>query len=383
MTNCFNPPRHALKANHGVVYRNEREFCGWPFYCGLWLTGDGSVVAGFKRVATDYSGYSAVDHGQMRRKKGHLVTIRSGDGGVSWDPASFCEVWDMDWTKNEDLSGAGDPLSIDEMPVDFASPDTLVMGGGIPTLFARDAQAWTRISADGGRSWRDPILLPQFGLGSLTHFGSSRAATRGDGLHLLGLQTNMADSQSPRPLVYGTRDGRDWHFLSFMTPERTASPYYAGETPFSPLPHFYPRILVLRDGRVLASLRYQRDARSVIWTDVLESRDGGRTWEFLSRVNDWGAPGDLVEMADGRIVCVYGYRIMPSGIRYRVSEDAGRTWGSEWILRDDGASWDVGYPRVIEIAPNRLLATYYINLDEEDVRVNGGVRHIARTIFEP
>jgi hypothetical protein len=30
-----------------------------------------------------------------------------------------------------------------------------------------------------------------------------------------------------------------------------------------------------------------------------------------------------------------------------------------------------------------LLATYYINLAEDAVRMNGGVRHIARTIFEP
>jgi hypothetical protein len=53
-------------------------------------------------------------------------------------------------------------------------------------------------------------------------------------------------------------------------------------------------------------------------------------------------------MADGRVVCVYGYRQMPSGIRFRVSEDGGSSWGRETILRDDGGSWDVGYPRVIE-----------------------------------
>lgn len=383
MSGGFAAPRRAPHVDHGLVYRNEREFCAWPFYCGLWITGDGSILAGFKRVQTDYSEYASVDHGQMSRKKGHLVTIRSLDGGASWDPASLSEVWDMDTTRPEQLPGGGAQGWADLAPIDFASPDTLVMGGGIPTLFARDAQSWTRVSTDGGRSWRAPILLPQFELASLTHFGSSHRATRRDGVHLLGLQTNSPDALSPRPLVYGTTDGREWHFLSFITPERAPSPYYVLTSPFSPLPHFYPRILVLRDGRVLCTLRYQRDARSVIWTDVHQSLDGGRSWEFLSRVNDWGAPGDLVEMSDGRIVCVYGYRIAPSGVRYRISEDGGRSWGSEWILRDDGASWDVGYPRVVEVAPNRLLATYYINLVEDAVRVNGGVRHIARTLFEP
>jgi hypothetical protein len=134
---------------------------------------------------------------------------------------------------------------------------------------------------------------------------------------------------------------------------------------------------------VIASLRYQRDARYVLWTEIHESLDGGRTWRWLSRVNDWGAPGDLVPMADGRVVCVYGYRQMPSGIRYRVSEDGGASWGREMILRGDGGSWDVGYPRAIEIAPGTLLATYYINLRDDRIQMNGGVRHIAATLFAP
>src|SRR5690606_13839045 len=112
--------------------------------------------------------------------------------------------------------------------------------------------------------------------------------------------------------------------------------------------------------------------------------DGGRTWHWKSRLNDWGAPADLVPMADGRVVAVYGYRNPPRpGIRYRVSEDGGTTWGTEFILRDDGGSWDLGYPRVIEIEPGKLLSTYYINLKNDRIDVNGGVRHIACTTFRP
>lgn len=64
--------------------------------------------------------------------------------------------------------------------------------------------------------------------------------------------------------------------------------------------YFYPRGIMLPDGRILASMRCQRDPTSVLWTDIFQSDDGGRTWAFLSRVNDWGAPGDLVRMQDGR-----------------------------------------------------------------------------------
>ncbi|MEI9852744.1 MAG: hypothetical protein WDN24_19895 [Sphingomonas sp.] len=83
-------------------------------------------------------------------------------------------------------------------------------------------------------------------------------------------------------------------------------------------------------------------------------------------------------------MCVYGYRLEPGpGIRYRVSEDKGRTWGQEMILRDDAASWDLGYPRVIEIEPGVLLTHYWISLKGEKVNMNGGIRHIQCTVFRP
>ncbi|MEI9852739.1 MAG: sialidase family protein [Sphingomonas sp.] len=65
----------------------------------------------------------------------------------------------------------------------------------------------------------------------------------------------------------------------------------------------------------------------VMWTEVYASDDGGDSWDFLSRVNDFGAPGSLVVKKDGRLVMVYGYRLMPSGVRAAVSEDGGRTLG--------------------------------------------------------
>ena len=140
---------------------------------------------------------------------------------------------------------------------------------------------------------------------------------------------------------------------------------------------------MLPDGHILASVRCQRDPTSILWTEIFQSDDGARTWHFLSRVNDWGAPGDLVRMRDGRLVCVYGYRLPPFGVRARISEDDGRTWGRELILRDDGGSWDLGYPRITAHEAGKVLAVYYINRRDDPIQMNGGVRHIAKTIFTP
>jgi hypothetical protein len=383
MANRFSPPRKATHADHSVIYRNEREFSGWPFYCGLWKTADGSLVASFKRVPNSYGTGDEVNHGQMVGK-GALWVIRSRDNGRSWDQSSFQAVWNMNVRAEAEIPGGAVDYSAMK-PLDFKSRDTLIMCGAMPGLLGPQSRAWLRASADGGRTWRPPMMIALDNFPSLTATGSSMYATREDGMHLLGV-TTVGPDLPQRAMIYGCMDGANWHFLSFVTPERPGEQaYYSVKTasPFTPLTHFYTRPLVLRDGGVLATVRYQRDARNVIWTEMWGSEDGGRSWDYRSRVTDWGAPGDIVEMADGRIVCVYGYRMMLSGIRYRVSQDRGRTWGSEMILRDDGGSWDVGYPRVIEHEKGKLLAIYYMNTKSDPIQQDGGVRHIAQTIFEP
>lgn len=376
-------PRRASAAEHSTVFRNDGEFCGWPFYCGLWRVANGDLVAGFKRIANAYGAQSDVSHENLTFRRGDLYLIRSSDNGASWSADTLTHVHRLDITADEILAqGARNYES--EGPLDFESPDTLIMTGAVPAFLKPDSQAWLRASTDGGRTWRRHILLPMGGLPSLSGNGSSMV--RSDGMNLIGLAMTTEGGWVNRPLVYASRDGVAWRFLSFITPmgnEGSAVSDRSGPFIFGAIRQFYPRLIELQDGSILAAIRFQREAREVIWTDVYRSRDGGLTWSFLSRVTDWGAPGDLVQMRDGRVVCVYGYRVRPFGIRARVSEDGGESWGGEIILRDDGGSWDLGYPRVIEHEPGRLLCVYYMNTADDPIQLDGGVRHIAQTIFSP
>jgi hypothetical protein len=223
-----------------------------------------------------------------------------------------------------------------------------------------------------------------FKLASLSGHGSFMR--RADGMWLVALTAASEDGWFRRPVLYGSLDGVNWTFLSFITPplrDNEVDEPVSGQPRFGAHRYMYPRPIQLRDGRILVAVRSQRDPTSALWTEVYESHDGGRTFGFLVRVNDWGAPGDLVEMQDGRIACVYGYRLPPYGIRCRLSADGGRTWGRETILRDDGGSWDLGYPRVIEHEPGRLLTVYYINRADDPIQMGGGVRHVAMTEFTP
>ena len=79
----------------------------------------------------------------------------------------------------------------------------------------------------------------------------------------------------------------------------------------------------------------------------------------------------------------YGYRVEPEGIRARVSEDDGRSWGPELVLRDDGGSLDLGYVRAVKLPGGKVMAAYYFNRADDPKRLWGGVRHIAATVFAP
>jgi len=85
----------------------------------------------------------------------------------------------------------------------------------------------------------------------------------------------------------------------------------------------------------------------------------------------------MIKLQDGRLCLTYGYRDVPYGIRAKLSEDDGETWGEEIILRDDGGNYDLGYPRTVQRSDGKIVTLYYFNDHPE------GERYIAATIWEP
>lgn len=379
----FAAARRLSNAEHGVIYRDDKAFCGWPFICGFWSVGSDYLVA-FQKKPANYADPSDINHDEVAKFGPKIMTIRSTDSGRTWNQDSLALLYDL----NADQAALFADLPADysaEPPVDFNDPNALVASGSTPDYFRPHSRAWIRVSTDGGHNWRHPILAPNVGFPSVS--GHASPLVRPDGVHLLFMTVVTEDGWKRRPAVYAAVEGGAfWTFVSFITPpwdDGAAEHDRSLPIRFSAHRYFYPRAIMLPSGRILCSLRCQRDPTSVFWTELFASDDGGRTWSFLSRVNDWGAPGDIVRMSDGRIACVYGYRLPPFGIRARLSEDEGRTWGPELILRDDGGSWDLGYPRVIERAPGELFAMYYMNTKDDPIQSNGGVRHIAWTSFRP
>ena len=106
------------------------------------------------------------------------------------------------------------------------------------------------------------------------------------------------------------------------------------------------------------------------------SKDGGNSWTDLEETPMWGHPASVITLKDGRMLCSYGYRREPYGIRACLSEDGGKTWdiANEFVLRDDGGSRDLGYPCTVQLEDSSLLTVYYIHGED-------GIRHIAGTFW--
>ena len=374
-------PRQLANVDHAVVYRRETEMVGWPHVMGFWNLGDGEILQQVTSINTSYGSADAISHDNLGKEGlgGKSVALRSKDWGRTWDGAN--PVFNM--MTNADRSMAAAKTMGDLQPISFLDKNILIANNGTAFGMA-NGKTQVRVSKDRGRSWSPAINVPMDGLHSLS--GMNSVLIRPDGTAMIWLMEVDEKATNRHPCIFALPPrGTDFHFLTFVTPKAdpkgeadgdwTTTPRFAGHR------WFYPRGYMLPNGRMLCVMRSQRDPRGIMWTEVYASDDGGRTWGFLSRVNDFGSPGSLVIKKDGRLVMVYGYRLMPSGVRATVSEDGGKTWGPELIVRDDGGSWDLGYPNAWELPDGKIGVIYYFNSKDDKVQVNGGVRHICRSIF--
>lgn len=354
-----------ISAEHVTIYRRPDRFAAWPFNCGVFKYSGDEVIVGFVSKYCTYRKPYEVDHGyQPPEKPSRTFLARSPDGGLTWPDSGMreiCETDNLDWRLRHDK----DSFPV-QTPVDFTNPNLMILQGmaGVD----RGGVGYYLISTDRGKTFQGPIRLPWSRYDYV--WGRPDYVIREDGACLL-LTTVFNDKEdNGRPAIFISRNGGfSWMLFSYIAP--LCSDYM----------RIMPSAVLMPDGEIVATCRCQRNPMT-LWSECFASRDGGRTWEFRSRVNDQGAPCHLLLLDDGRILATYGYRHFPFGIRAAVSDDAGKTWGPEIILRDDGGSWDLGYPKSVQLDGGRIFSTYYFNDKSDAVQQDGGVRYIAGTRWE-
>ena len=346
---------------HVKVYYEAGRFGGWPANHGMWHWGN-EVLVGFSRgYYKDQGPYHHIDHDKPEE---HWLA-RSLDGG---------ETWSLEHpTDKGQLIPQGESLHGTELPgveikpsvpfegkIDFAHPDftmTLRMGevNVGPSRFY--------YSYDRGHDWEGPYLFPNLGTTGVA--ARTCYFVEGPETCTVFLTSAKENSEEGRSFCARTTDGaRTWEFLSWIGPEPKG---------FS----IMPAAARLSDTDVVVCTRRNEEDRR--WIDAWISHDDCRTWEQLpDPVEELGEgnPPSLIKLADGRLCLTYGYRAEPFSIRARLSNDGGKTWGQEHLLRDDGSSKDIGYVRSMQRPDGKIVTTYYYS-----DAVTGPERYIGATIW--
>ena len=129
-----------------------------------------------------------------------------------------------------------------------------------------------------------------------------------------------------------------------------------------------PSLLRLKDGRMISMMRMHQHPRLDPpggYLNFAVSEDDGSTWSLPRRTELWGYPADLIQLQDGRVLCVYGYRRGGEpGVRGCVSED-GTTWKKENAFVVCGtpntplALMHQGYPSAVQLDDGTIVTLYH------------------------
>jgi hypothetical protein len=135
-----------------------------------------------------------------------------------------------------------------------------------------------------------------------------------------------------------------------------------------------PGMTRLKDGKLICLYRtaHRPGRQDNMWFNY--SEDDGITWSSPKRTGLWGYPADTLQLQDGRILAIYGYRRAPWGVRGCVSQD-GMTWESknEFVIREGGSPppedcdqfYHIGYPTVTQINDGTIVAAFHEYSDDE------------------
>lgn len=359
--------KESENVRHIVVYHEEGRFAGWPANNGIWNWGDEILVGFVEAEHLETEGFHTYNQETTRNKY-----ARSIDGGVTWDITDAYDAGQTGWAYDNNLSDeeAEEPVNLEEPIEDFTNPDFIItwMRNNYhngPSIFY--------YSNDRGRRWQGPYHFPDLD----THGIGTRTDYIVDGPQELSTFVNAAKENG--------REGRVAHIRTTdggVTWERAS---WIGNEPegFD----IMPSTVRLSDTELFTVIRSRETDPQRNFLKAFRSTDNGKSWtEEINPAFDTGnggSPPALLRLKDGRLALAYIYRSEHgSRVNIRFSYDKGGSWSDEIMLRGgDGASRDVGYPRMVQRPDGKLVIIYYWN--HALMENSEPYRYIAATIVDP
>ena len=398
------PRPEISELEHFTIFHDPSQYSAHPRQCPFKYLGGGEVIMGFTRATTVKGGDSYEDPNDVRhgfvegeyKSRGVVVIRRSTDGGTTWPDEEESIVYEsrmpMD-KKRAFLTSAGS----ERAKFNMFSPESLFYFGRayLPESEKETAVGQMRLvcfairSQDKGKTWETvpSIIKHPFSEDGTVHKDAYPVIRMPDGKTLLGVMTLNVVRR--RPAVFSSTDqGITWNYLSQPVYDAREPPkgrFTYGNLLRRPNGDLHCYYLHIEEGEVVEGLK------NAIALSV--SKDDGRSWGEPTPIvgngqGCWKEPGDKgdqyrspwpIQLADGRILVLFARRRMPRGIGGVLSSDDGKTWSHEFLVRDDGSEWDLGYPMGVQLDDRRIFTGYYYTLP--DGNKFGGTRFIAGSIF--
>lgn len=375
-----------LDIQHSVICHDRGQFNGHPNRGGLWDFGGGEIAVAHYQGPCAYRVVDDVLHGYYMNRS-RMVLHRTLDYGATWPAEEDVEIWSrarpLEELRQWFFEGPGP-----EEGWDMTQPGAIFhFACEVPSGYAGRNMTFSLRSLDRGRTWqqsptkilppphRDAVIIANFPMARFEN------GVFGVGATVLNYEPSLKEAA-----FYITEDhGQTWDYAG-----KIAGEYGAGYT--------YVSMLQLPSGRLQSYMMRQTGEHDINnYACMAYSDDGGMSWSEprpivrpdgsawvrtdrrhpayeVTPKSAYRAPCPL-RLQDGRIVVFFSRRKSPFGMGLIVSEDEGKSWTREVILRDDASCPDLGYPLATEFEDGRIFVAYYYSLD--DGNGLGGTRYIA------
>jgi hypothetical protein len=313
-----------------VIYHEQDRDCVPPDVLNL---KDGTIAVTFR---------SGKDHASA---EGEIVWAVSRDSGATWSQPQVIKK------ASEPAVGYRDP-SLTEL-----SDGTLLLSFFRASGTAGDG-SWdgshliVMRSFDSGETWPEETAIPTEPFDFMRT--TERCIELASGRVLMPIYAGSYKNQyCVSGILCSDDQGATWSYLSTIDARAFNATY-----------RYYMEnsIVEMSGGKLIAVSRTDQHMLQAI------SEDSGVTWKEQKVLTDTPpeTQPSLLKLSNNTLLLAYGDRgplprdlSYPVHIRVRVSRDEGDSWEEGFVLEDQFAHWDMGYPTSIELCPSEVLTVYW------------------------